>query len=93
MRPAIYHRPCFFSDLETDSKGKQRKTYPYDKMMTPYEKLKSLPHAESYLKPGLSFQEIEKIACSITDNQAAEQMNQAKSKIFQTINGQVTQAT
>nr|VFJ93869.1 MAG: hypothetical protein BECKLFY1418B_GA0070995_10511 [Candidatus Kentron sp. LFY]VFK21626.1 MAG: hypothetical protein BECKLFY1418C_GA0070996_10982 [Candidatus Kentron sp. LFY] len=56
------------------------------------EKLKSLPHAESYLKPGLSFQEVDKIACSITDNQAAEQMNQAKSKIFQTINGQVTQA-
>ena len=87
-----YHRPCFFPEVRTDSKGKQRKRYPYEKMMTPYEKLKSLPNAESYLKPGLSFRDIDAIACSITDNQAAEQMNNAKLKLFTTINERVNRA-
>ena len=63
-----YHRPCFFPELKTDSKGKQKKTYSYKGMMTPYEKLKSLPNSESFLKPGLSFQEIDAIAYGITDS-------------------------
>ena len=58
-------------------------------MMTPYEKLKSLSGAESCLKPGCSFQGLDAIAYAITDNQAAERMNEAKSKLFQTINEQV----
>ena len=40
-----YHRPCLFADTITDKKGRQRKRYPYPLMMTPYEKLKSLPDA------------------------------------------------
>ena len=40
-----YHRPCLFPVTVTDAKGKERKTYPYDEMMTPYEKFKSLPDA------------------------------------------------
>jgi transposase InsO family protein len=87
-----YHRPCFFPEVRVDSKGKERKSYPYKEMMTPYEKLKSLPDSESYLKPGCSFQEIDVFACAITDNQAAQQMNEARSKLFQTINEQVNQA-
>jgi hypothetical protein len=51
-----YHRPCFFPDVTTDDKGKQRKTYPYKSMMTPYEKLKSLPDAETYLKADFHFE-------------------------------------
>nr|VFJ67111.1 MAG: Integrase core domain-containing protein [Candidatus Kentron sp. DK] len=80
-----YHRPCFFAEVKIDAKGKQRKRYPYKNMMTPYEKLRSLPGAENYLKPECSFQLLDKIAKGITDNQAAEQMNAAKSKLFQTI--------
>jgi len=81
-----YHRPCFFSEVRIDSKGKQRKSYPYKNMMTPYEKLKSLPDSESYLKPECSFRKLDAIAYGITDNQAAQQMNEAKSRLFQTIN-------
>lgn len=87
-----YHRPCFFADITTDSKGKQRKKYPYKSMMTPYEKLRSLPDSESYLKPGESFQALDAIAHDITDNQSAQQMNEAKSKLFQAINEQVNRA-
>ena len=49
-----YHRPCFFAGTQTDAKGKQRKIYRYEDMMTPYDKLKSLPHSSRYLKPGVS---------------------------------------
>nr|VFK45020.1 MAG: hypothetical protein BECKTC1821D_GA0114238_102327 [Candidatus Kentron sp. TC] len=52
-----YHRPCFFPEVGTNSRGKRKKSHPFEKMMTPYEKLKSLPGAEgnSGLSP-LSFQ-------------------------------------
>jgi len=45
-----YHRPCLFPTLVTDQKGKQKKIYEYKNMRTPYEKFKSLPDAEVYLK-------------------------------------------
>ena len=56
LNPYInYHRPCFFPIVTIDAKGKQKKTYPYKAMMTPYEKLKSLPDAKQYLKPDITF--------------------------------------
>jgi len=44
-----FHRPCFFPETRTDEKGKQRKIYRYENMMTPYDKLKSLPNAKEPL--------------------------------------------
>ena len=38
--------------METDAKGKQRKTYRQADIRTPYEALKALPEAERYLRPG-----------------------------------------
>lgn len=80
-----YHRPCFFPETITDRKGKQCKRYPYEKMMTPYEKLKSLPDASSYLNPGTTFEQLDAIAYAISDNEAAQQMNEAKRQLFRTI--------
>ncbi len=54
-------------------------------MMTPFEKLKSLPDAESYLKEGVTFKELDDIAGSISDNEAAKKLNQARDKLFQVI--------
>ena len=63
LNPYInYHRPCLFPVIITDSKGKQRKRYPYQSLMTPYEKLKSLPDADQYLKPGITFEILDAIA-------------------------------
>ena len=45
-----------------DPKGKIRKTYPYEMVRTPYERLKSLPQAESYLRPGTTFEKLVTIA-------------------------------
>ena len=80
-----YHRPCFFSETIIDSKGKERKKYPYKNMMTPYDKLKSLPNAKKYLKDGDSFEIMDKIAFEITDNQSAEQLQKARRLLFKTI--------
>ena len=86
LNPYInYHRPCFFAEVVVDEKGKQRKRYPYDQMMTPYEKLKSLPNATCYLKPGMTFKHLDEMAHKISDNVAAEQLQKAKIKLFQTI--------
>lgn len=82
-----YHRPCFFPHTHTDDKGKERKTYHYDNMMTPYDKLKSLANAKDYLKPGTSFEILDKLAHQISDNQAADQLKKARSKLFNTIHG------
>ena len=83
-----YHRPCFFAEIIIDSKGKERKKYRYESMMTPYEKLKSLPNAATYLKPGLTFLELDKEAMKINDGEAARLLQQARIKLFQIIHEQ-----
>jgi transposase InsO family protein len=83
LNPYInFHRPCLFPETITDAKGRQRKRYPYKLMMTPYEKLKSLPQAEQYLKPGIRFQDLDALAASISDNDSAQCLNDAKAKLF-----------
>ncbi len=47
-----YHRPCLYRSIIDDEKGKKKKIYRYQDMMTPYEKLKTLPEAKQYLKKG-----------------------------------------
>ena len=81
-----FHRPCFFPLEVLDEKGRLRKRYPYERMMTPYEKLKSLPDAQRYLKPGVTFEALDAIACAITDNEAARRLNQARAELFRSIN-------
>lgn len=54
-------------------------------MNTPYGKLKSLPNAARFLKPGITFDQLDEIALAISDNDAAKQMNQAKQQLFKTI--------
>ena len=77
-----FHRPCFFAKIKTDSKGKEKKTYPYHCMMTPYDKLKSLPNAASYLKIGESFEALDKQMMAMSDLQAAKAMKHAQAELF-----------
>lgn len=82
-----FHRPCFFPELHRDEKGKERKVYPYDSLMTPYDKLRSLPDAERFLKPGVTFDSLDRIAGAMSDNQAADRLQKARRKLFNTIRG------
>jgi len=86
LNPYInFHRPCFFSVSVTDHRGKVKKTYPYQEVMTPYEKFKSLPAAESYLRPGITIKKLDDIANQMSDNEYAERMVKARSNLFQNI--------
>jgi transposase InsO family protein len=80
-----YHRPCFFPVVKMDEKGKQKKTYPYKSMMTPYDKLKSLPNAKNYLKKGMTFKQLDLLANNLTDHEAAKRTHEARSKLFKII--------
>ena len=80
-----FHRPCFFPVSIIDHKGKIRKSYPYNMVRTPYEKLKSLSQADSYLRPGVTFETLDAIANQMSDNQFAERMVKARSNLFQQI--------
>lgn len=81
-----FHRPCFFPEEIIDAKGKRKKHYPYSNLMTPYDKLKSLPDASQYLKPGVTFRQLDDIALQCSDNEAARRLNTAREALFRHIN-------
>ena len=80
-----FHRPCFFPVTVIDHKGKVKKTYPYEEVMTPYEKLRLLSEAENYLRPHITLERLEAVVNQMSDNQFAERMVKARSDLFQQI--------
>ncbi|MBC7221250.1 hypothetical protein H5T55_07300 [Candidatus Bipolaricaulota bacterium] len=63
-----------------DRKGKIRKRY--DAYVTPYEKLRSLPQAGQYLRPGVMMAELERIARGHSDTEYALLVQQEKARLF-----------
>jgi len=93
LNPCInFHRTCHFPTIEIDSKGKQKRRYRQQDMMTPYDKLKSLPHAEQYLKLDITFKQLDAMAEKQSDLDAWEQMQKARSAMFDTIFEQIPTA-
>ncbi len=62
-----------------------KKIYIYEDVLTPYEKLKSLPNFEKYLKEGVSINDLDYKATMLTDAEAAKQMNDALRNLFSEI--------
>jgi Integrase core domain len=87
LNPYInFHRPCFFPVAVIDHKGKVKNTYPYEQIKTPYEKLKSMPGVETYLRPGISLTQLDAIANQMSDNQCAERMVKARYNLYKQTN-------
>jgi len=83
LNPYInFHRPCFFPVEEIDRKGKVKKKYPYNKINTPFEKLKSISNIESYLRQGVTLEGMQLYADQMSDNKFAERMVKARSDLF-----------
>jgi hypothetical protein len=83
LNPYInFHRPCFFPVEEIDSKGRVQKKYPYSKINTPFEKLKSIPGIEGYLRQGATLDQMQSYADQMSDNNFAERMVKARSNLF-----------
>ena len=81
-----YHRPSLFAGTVTqDRKGREEKVY--DEAMVPYEKLKRVDRQlkKSCLKPGVSFEQLDRIAYQYSDNEFADMMRQQERKLFATI--------
>jgi len=74
-----YRRPCAFAEDEVLENGKVKKKYAI--RMTPYDRLKSLKNAEKHLKPGITFEMLDKIALAKSDNEYAEAMKKAKAAL------------
>lgn len=86
-----FHRPCGFATTTVDHKGKERKVYKPQDYMTPYQKLKSLPNAEQYLKPGVTFTKLTAIEDAMSDTDFAIAMRKAKYKMLTEIERQEQQ--
>ena len=80
-----FHRPCLFAKDTVDGKGKVKKRYPQKLVMTPLEKLTSLPDAESSFNAGTTLNQLKAAATRLTDNQAAQHLNEARRRLFQSI--------
>jgi transposase InsO family protein len=80
-----FHRPCFFARITTDDKGRQRRLYRYEDMMTPFDKLASLTDATMHLKPGFTMEALRQQATALTDSAAARELNRARTALFDQI--------
>lgn len=78
-----FHRPCAFADTITDKKGKQKKVY--KTYQTPFERLRSLKNADLFLKNETTFETLDALSLNQSDNECARTMQEAKTKLFQTI--------
>ena len=77
-----FHRPCGFATVSLDAKGKRHRDYPAADYATPYQKLKSLPDAVRFLKPGQSWAALDQVAGQMSDTACARQMSQAKAQLL-----------
>jgi transposase InsO family protein len=75
-----YHRPCGFATTTISEKGKQKKVY--NIYRTPYDALKTQLNASEFLKDGISFETLDKIAYEKSDNECAALMQKAKAALF-----------
>lgn len=78
-----FHRPCGFPTIQVDDKGKKKKVY--NLYQVPYEFLKNLPNPKRYLKDDITFEKLDKIALSHSDNEFATIMREEERKLFQKI--------
>jgi len=81
-----YHRPCGYSTTVTDKRGKEKKIYHTGDYKTPYEKFKSLPNPGKYLKKGITFEDLDRIAYDMSDNEFGAVMNEERIKAFGELN-------
>jgi transposase InsO family protein len=76
------HRPCLFAEEIVDKRGKVRKRYPQQLVMTPLEKLASLPKVKRFLQPRITLAALHRQAAAISDNEAAKRLHETRSQLF-----------
>lgn len=80
-----FHRPCLFPTEVEDEKGRRKRRYRDQDVATPYERLRSLPDAARWLRPGVTFEQLDAMAFAQTDLEAARAVNAARDELFRQI--------
>jgi len=75
-----FHRPCGVPETTTYQNGKQRRVYRW--YATPWQILRQLPDVARRLKPDITVEQLQAMAGARSDTQAAQQMQEAKRKLF-----------
>jgi hypothetical protein len=68
-----------------DQRGKRKRVYNAEDYATPYEKLKALPEAASYLKEGVSFVLLDQQAARMSDTECAKKLAKAKATLLRKV--------
>lgn len=80
-----FHRPCWFPQEVTDARGRVVRRYSPEDLMTPYEKFRSLPDAASFLRPGVTLEQLELQSRRLSDNESAARLLRERKKLFKPI--------
>ncbi len=82
-----FHRPCLFATDVADAKkpGRIKRVYRAGDAMTPLDKLASLPEAATFLRQGITLEDLHALATALSDIQAAEELNDARLALFRRI--------
>jgi transposase InsO family protein len=82
-----FHRPCLFATELADPKkpGRIKRVYRARDAKTPLDKLASLPEAATFLREGVRLEDLHALATALTDVQAAEELNEARSALFRRV--------
>lgn len=77
-----FHRLRFFPSEYVDVAGRVRKRYGDADVMTPYDRLKSLPGAAGYLTSGVTFEQLDAVATAMNDSEAVHSLVASGVRLF-----------
>ncbi len=80
-----FHRPCLFAVEEISETGRVKKRYPQAQVATPYDRFRGLPDAERFLGPGITFEQLDRIAMRTGGLRAAERVRRARGTLLRTL--------
>ena len=82
-----FHRPCLFATELADpmKPGRIKRVYRANSAMTPLDKLASLPEAHKFLREGVTLEHLHQLARALSDVQAAEELNEARTALFRRV--------
>ena len=84
-----FHRPCLFPTEVAGPNGRIKRRYRQQDVATPYEKFKSLPGPERFLRPGVTFETLDQLATAASDLDAAKTVQRARDDLLRLV-GQAT---
>ena len=82
-----FHRPCLFATEVIDPKkpGRIKRVYLPKNAMTPLDKLANLPEVATFLREGVTLEDLHALATALTDVQAGEELHEARVALFRRI--------